>query len=73
VDAGINKARGASELAAVIEKIGYPDKWIDYRSLSITRVNYALNQMRASWTPADAKEYEQPGHAMVHATRCRVW
>jgi putative endopeptidase len=36
------------KLAAVIDKIGYPDKWIDYSSLSITRESYALNQQRAT-------------------------
>ncbi len=36
------------KLAAVIDKIGYPDKWIDYSSLSITRENYAANQQRAN-------------------------
>jgi putative endopeptidase len=36
------------KLAAVIDKIGYPDKWINYSTLSITRDNYAVNQMRAN-------------------------
>lgn len=31
------------KLAAVIEKIGYPDKWIDYSSLDVTRSSYATN------------------------------
>ena len=31
------------KLAAVIDKIGYPDKWIDYSSLAVTRSSYAAN------------------------------
>lgn len=36
------------KLAAVVDKIGYPDKWIDYSSLSIERGSYAGNVMRAT-------------------------
>lgn len=36
------------KLAAVVDKIGYPDKWIDYSSLSITRLSYALNEQRSN-------------------------
>ncbi|WP_348261470.1 M13 family metallopeptidase [Telmatobacter sp. DSM 110680] len=36
------------KLAAVIDKIGYPDKWIDYSSLSISRESYAANQQRSN-------------------------
>ena len=36
------------KLAAVVEKIGYPDKWIDYSSLSIERVSYASNVERGT-------------------------
>ena len=36
------------KLAAVVEKIGYPDKWIDYTSLSITRESFAANQQRST-------------------------
>src|ERR1019366_5919536 len=36
------------KLAAVIDKIGYPDKWIDYSSLSISRESYAVNQQRSN-------------------------
>ena len=31
------------KLAAVLEKIGYPDKWIDYSSRSVERESYAAN------------------------------
>jgi putative endopeptidase len=36
------------KLAAVLDKIGYPDKWIDYSSLSITRESYPANVERAT-------------------------
>jgi putative endopeptidase len=36
------------KLAAVINKIGYPDKWIDYSSLTISRESYPLNIERAT-------------------------
>jgi len=36
------------KLAAVVEKIGYPDKWINYSSLSVSRDSYAANVERAT-------------------------
>ncbi len=36
------------KLAAVVDKIGYPDKWIDYSSLSIERESYAANVERGT-------------------------
>jgi len=36
------------KLAAIIDKIGYPDKWIDYSSLSIARDSYTANVQRAT-------------------------
>jgi putative endopeptidase len=36
------------KLAAVLDKIGYPDKWIDYGALSITRDSHAENVARAT-------------------------
>lgn len=36
------------KLAAVVDKIGYPDKWIDYSSLSIERGNLVTNVERAT-------------------------
>jgi endothelin-converting enzyme/putative endopeptidase len=36
------------KLAAVMDKIGYPDKWIDYSSLTITRSSYPENVERAT-------------------------
>lgn len=36
------------KLAAVINKIGYPDHWIDYSSLEISRSSYPFNVERAN-------------------------
>lgn len=36
------------KLAAVMEKIGYPDKWVDYKSLIVTRESYPANLERAT-------------------------
>lgn len=36
------------KLAAVLDKVGYPDKWIDYSSLSIARESYASNLERST-------------------------
>jgi endothelin-converting enzyme/putative endopeptidase len=36
------------KLAAVMNKIGYPDKWIDYSGLQITRASYPQNVERAT-------------------------
>jgi putative endopeptidase len=36
------------KLAAVLDKIGYPDKWIDYSSLSVKRDSYPANVERAT-------------------------
>jgi putative endopeptidase len=37
-----------AKLAAFKQKIGYPDKWIDYSRLNVTRDSYAANIIRAS-------------------------
>jgi putative endopeptidase len=42
------KQEAQLKLAAVLDKIGYPDKWIDYSSLSIERGSYPGNVMRAT-------------------------
>jgi endothelin-converting enzyme/putative endopeptidase len=42
------KREAHEKLAAVIDKIGYPDKWIDYGGLSITRDSYPSNVARAT-------------------------
>jgi len=41
------RAAAAKKLEALNVKIGYPDKWIDYRSLVIDRGPYVLNALRA--------------------------
>jgi putative endopeptidase len=38
----------AAKLAAFGQKIGYPEKWIDYSRLSVARDSYAANVLRAS-------------------------
>ena len=42
------KKRAHEKLAAQIDKIGYPDKWIDYSSLQVKRNDYLGNIQRAS-------------------------
>ena len=42
------KREARLKLAAVVDKIGYPDKWIDYSSLSIGRESYVANVERAT-------------------------
>lgn len=42
------KVQAHQKLAAVVEKIGYPDKWIDYSSLTILRDGLVGNVERAT-------------------------
>lgn len=42
------KRQAHMKLAAVMNKIGYPDKWIDYSSLTITREGYPANVEHAT-------------------------
>jgi len=42
------KKEAELKLAAVINKIGYPDKWIDYSSLTITRDSFPVNVERST-------------------------
>ncbi|GAB3820706.1 M13 family metallopeptidase [Pontibacter rugosus] len=42
------KERALQKLNAFAVKIGYPDKWEDYKGLDISRDSYAANVMRAS-------------------------
>ncbi|MGZ3754783.1 MAG: M13 family metallopeptidase [Mucilaginibacter sp.] len=41
------KQKAYDKLAKVMPKVGYPDKWKDYSTLTIDRGPYALNAMRA--------------------------
>ncbi len=41
------KQQAQTKLAAVLNKIGYPDKWRDYSSLSIVPDNYLLDRQNA--------------------------
>ncbi|MDX5438362.1 MAG: M13 family metallopeptidase, partial [Pontibacter sp.] len=42
------KQRALQKLGAFAVKIGYPDKWEDYKGLEVNRESYAANVMRAS-------------------------
>ncbi|HEX4481678.1 MAG TPA: M13 family metallopeptidase [Rudaea sp.] len=42
------KAKAHEKLAAVTKKVGYPDKWKDYSTLTIARNSYAENALAAS-------------------------
>jgi putative endopeptidase len=42
------KQQAHQKLLAVMNKIGYPDKWIDYSTLTITRDSYPTNTERAN-------------------------
>ncbi|HEX3892110.1 MAG TPA: M13 family metallopeptidase [Terracidiphilus sp.] len=42
------KKEAHQKLSAVINKVGYPDNWIDYSSLTITRDSYPANAARAA-------------------------
>ncbi|MFT3789488.1 MAG: M13 family metallopeptidase [Rudaea sp.] len=41
------KAKAREKLAAVTKKVGYPDKWKDYSTLTVGRASYADNVMNA--------------------------
>jgi putative endopeptidase len=42
------KAKALVKLNSIIKKVGYPDKWKNYSSMNIGRVNYADNVMNAN-------------------------
>ncbi|HEY4357918.1 MAG TPA: M13 family metallopeptidase [Acidobacteriaceae bacterium] len=42
------KQQAHLKLAAVLDKIGYPDHWIDYSSFAVTRDSYATNVERGT-------------------------
>ncbi|MCA1594554.1 MAG: M13 family metallopeptidase [Acidobacteria bacterium] len=42
------RKQAVAKLDAFKQKIGYPDKWIDYSSLNISRDSYLANVLRAS-------------------------
>ena len=44
----VTKARAEEKLHAVADKIGYPDKWRDYSTLTVTRGDALGNAMQAS-------------------------
>ena len=36
------------KLDAIVDKIGYPDKWIDYSAMKVDRSTFVVNRLRAS-------------------------
>lgn len=36
------------KLDAIVDKIGYPDKWIDYSTFKVDRSNFVVNRLRAT-------------------------
>lgn len=36
------------KLDAIVDKIGYPDKWIDYSTMKVDRSTFVVNQLRAT-------------------------
>ncbi len=42
------KKKALEKLNAISRKIGYPDKWMDYTKLDITRDSYVMNQINAN-------------------------
>ncbi|GAA4378723.1 M13 family metallopeptidase [Hymenobacter koreensis] len=42
------KQKALAKLGKITPKVGYPDKWKDYSSLTIDRSSYAQNMMRAN-------------------------
>jgi len=56
------KQKAYDKLAKVIPKVGYPDHWKDFSTLTIDRGPYALNVMRANnfWHRYDANKLGKP-------------
>ena len=60
------KARAHEKLAAVANKIGYPDKWRDYSTLTIAPSDAAGNQLRAEAFEND-RQLHKIGKPVDHA------
>jgi putative endopeptidase len=54
------RQQAIAKLAAFKQKIGYPDKWIDYSSLNVSRDSYAANLIRAGEF-AQRRDYNKIG------------
>jgi putative endopeptidase len=56
------KQKAYDKLAKVTPKVGYPDKWKDFSTLTINRGPYALNVMRANnfWHRYEANKLGKP-------------
>lgn len=42
------RKQAIAKLESFVQKIGYPDKWIDYSGLNVTRESYLANVLRSS-------------------------
>ena len=69
------RTQGLEKLDSVTVKIGYPDRWRDWRGLELGRDGYAENRMRATrfevarqlrriTEPVDETEWEMPPHVV---------
>jgi putative endopeptidase len=56
------KQKAYDKLAKVTPKVGYPDKWKDFSTLTVNRGPYALNVMRANnfWHHYEANKLGKP-------------
>jgi putative endopeptidase len=56
------KQKAYNKLAKVMPKVGYPDKWKDFSTLTISRGPYALNVMNANnyWHRFEANKLGKP-------------
>lgn len=62
------KQRAIEKLHAVLNKIGYPDRWRDYSALRVTRASYLEDTERAS-----AFEFERNVHKINTAVDRNEW
>ncbi|HRE74224.1 MAG TPA: M13 family metallopeptidase [Flavobacteriales bacterium] len=79
----VTKTKALEKLASFTRKLGYPDKWTDYSTLSITRESYFKNWMEQSkfkvtentqklGKPIDRSEWQMAPH-IVNAYYNPTW
>src|SRR3546814_19897117 len=58
------KQKALEKLASLVNKIGYPDRWRDYRALSVSRDDFAGNVARGNLfeAPRAIAQTGQPVH-----------
>ncbi len=59
------RKQAIAKLEAFGQKIGYPDKWIDYSTLTVSRDSYLANVMRASEF-AQTRDFNKINKAVDH-------